>query len=129
MGQQFEFEYAEQAKREGQAINPDPREQTGGSEIQSQPYPTNERAAQPMGGQKIYPQRQRRRRRWLWALVMIVIILALLGGLGALNSTLFARTTALPQQTFNVSGEPQLVVKDPLGSMTIHAGNSHTVVV
>jgi hypothetical protein len=63
MGQQFEFEYAEQAKREGQAINPDPREQTGGSEIQSQPYPTNERAAQPMGGQKIYPQRQRRLRR------------------------------------------------------------------
>ncbi len=128
MSQQSEFEYSEQARREGQAINADPREQSGWSETQNQPYQADYVAARPMGGQKIYPpQRPRRRRRWLWALVIIVVIVALLGGFSGLSNTVFSRTTILPQRTFSVSAEPQLVIKDSAGTVTIHTGSSNRV--
>lgn len=126
MSQQSEFEYAGQANRQSQAINTDPREQVDRAE--GRPYQSDYVGAQPMGGQKIYPaQRPRRRRRWLWALVVIVVILALLGGFGALGSTVFSTTTAFPQNTFQVSTEPHVVIKDPAGSVTIHTGSNNVV--
>lgn len=125
MSQQSEFEYSEQVHREGRAMNTDPREQ-------SQPYQPDYVGAQPMGGQKIYPQgpRPRRRHRWLWTLVIIVVIMALLGGFGGLSNTVFSRTTALQQHSFTgLTATPQLVVHDSAGSVTIHTGDTNSVVV
>lgn len=124
MSQQSEFEYSQSANREGQPINTDPREQ-------NHSYQAEDVGAQPMGGQKIYPQgpRSRRRRRWLWALIIVIVILALLSGGGYFSNSAFSKSQALAPQSFNVTGTPNLVINDAIGSVKIHQGDSNHIVI
>ncbi len=127
MSQQFEFEQPEQVHREERAENTDWREQP--RELKVQEQPANGLAAQPMGDQKIYPGRQRRRRGWLWAPLIAVVILVLLFGGAFASNTLVSRSQALPQQTFSVSGTPNLVINDAAGEVKIHQGSGNSVVI
>lgn len=128
MSQQSEFEYAEQAGRAERSTSTDPREQA--SETEAQSRPSDYIAAQAMGDQKIYPQqRPRRRHRWLWAVIIVVIVLALLSGGGYFSNSAFSKTQALPQQTFSVSGTPNLVINDATGTVKIQRGDSNSVVI
>jgi hypothetical protein len=124
MSQQSEFEYSQQASREGQPINTDPREQ-------NQSYPTDNVGAQPMGGQKIYPQgpRPHRRRRWLWLLLILIVILALLSGGGYFSNSVFSKSQTLAQQSFTVAGTPNLVINDAAGGVRIHQGSGSQIVI
>src|SRR5690242_4465487 len=111
MGQRSEFEYTEQTSRAEAQANVDSREQFGDARARSQS--SDYIAAQPMGDQKIYPQRRRKRRRWLWFIALIlIIILALVMGSNYFPNSVFGKTQSLPQQTFSVSGTPNLVIND-----------------
>ncbi len=126
MSQQSEFEYAEQADRAEGSTSQDPREQV--SETEPQSRSSSDIAAQAMGDQKIYPRQRRRQRRWLWIVIIVVIVLALLSG-GYFSNSAFSRSQRLPQQTFSVSGTPNLVINDATGTVKIQRGDSNSVVI
>ena len=81
-----------------------------------------------MPGQKIYPPSPRRRRR-LRVMVFVIVLLALLSGVGYLSSSVFSKTSILPQQSFLVSDTPTLVINGPVGSVKIHRGNYNSIVI
>lgn len=129
--QQSEFQYADQAGSEsaGQAINSDPHEQTGQAETPE--LPPDYVGAQPMGGQKIYPQQmpRRRRRRGWGILVIAVIVLVVLFGTGYISNSAFGRSAQLPEKSLAVTGTPTVVVHDATGTVHFHSGDSNRVVV
>lgn len=119
MGQQFEFE---QMNNQRPAINTDPREQTGQASQTNYPY-------HDMGnrsGQKIYPT-NRRRRRWPVVVLIVVLVLGLLGAASVFGQSVFGKTIALPQHSFQVSGTPTLVIKNDTGKIQIHRGDVNQV--
>ncbi|HEY0755499.1 MAG TPA: hypothetical protein VGD98_16195 [Ktedonobacteraceae bacterium] len=119
-----EAEYPERSAHESRASSRDPRAQSRWGEL---PDRTDYLPPQPVDGQKIYPVR--RRRRWLWLLVIIVpvLVVLLLAGFAAVSSVVSFKTTSLPQRTFKVAIEPQLVINDAVGGITIHTGSSDSV--
>lgn len=119
MSQQSEFEHLNEKRS---AINIDPREQPGPIYQADYPYQT-------IGGQsnqKIYPT-MRRRRRWPVIVLIVVLVLGLLGAASYLSSSVFGKTTNLPQRSFQVTGTPTLVIKNDTGKVHIQRGSDSTV--
>src|SRR6516164_9660352 len=98
-------------------------------------------------GEKLRPAQSISSKQWIWIIIAVVVLL-IIGG-SVLNSILgavfflagliivgyviwrlaFNQAAQLPAQTFEVSGQQNLIVDNPFGAIHIHHGSANTVVV
>jgi hypothetical protein len=131
MSQQQSYDSQENSPDSQPAFNPDPREPASWQEQQNEAYQAVYAEGARQFGEKVYPtpRRRRGRFRWLWITLLVILILALIsGGFSGVNQA-FSKSEALATRTFAVQSEPKLVVKDPVGTVHIHAGGSRNIVV